>query len=123
MGNVQSSTENILAIAKVCHQAIKAFCEANGDFSQKDWEQAEEWQQKSSLEAVAFRIANPGSGYDVMHISWMDEKIKAGWSYGKIKDSVAKTHPCLVPFEQLPKFQQQKDALFCVIVDALKSRK
>lgn len=31
-----------------------------------------------------------------------------------------KTHPCMVPFEELPEFQQKKDKLFMVIVDVLK---
>jgi hypothetical protein len=36
-----------------------------------------------------------------------------------VKDAELKTHPCLVPFEELPKFQQQKDRLFRAIVKAL----
>lgn len=50
----------------------------------------------------------------------MKEKVDAGWVYGKVKDAEAKTHPCIVKFEDLPEFQQKKDALFCAIVDALK---
>lgn len=50
----------------------------------------------------------------------MKEKIGAGWGYGEVKDANAKTHPCIVPFDQLPEFQRKKDALFCAIVDALK---
>ncbi len=34
-------------IAPVCHQANKAWCEANGDYSQKDWHGAEGWQRES----------------------------------------------------------------------------
>lgn len=52
--------------------------------------------------------------------AWMDDKLKDGWMYGETKDPEAKTHPCLVPFKELPIFQQKKDALFCAIVDALK---
>ena len=107
-------------IAKVCHQANKAFCEANGDDTQKDWIEAEDWQTDSAIKGVAFRINNPNSGHDAQHNSWMQEKIEQGWIYGDTKDSVAKTHPCIVSFNALPKFQQQKDALFCAIVDSLK---
>ena len=32
---------------------------------------------------------------------------------------VAKTHPCMVPFDQLPEWQQKKDKLFLAIVRAL----
>lgn len=39
----------IVLIAIVCHQANKAWCEQNGDTSQKDWFDAEEWQKKDAL--------------------------------------------------------------------------
>lgn len=50
----------------------------------------------------------------------MKEKIEDGWVYGDEKDTEKKTHPCLVPYEELPEFQKKKDALFQAIVDALK---
>lgn len=110
----------LLPIAKVCHQANKAYCEANGDDSQKDWDSAEDWQRDSAIKGVAFRINNPYAGHDAQHNSWMKEKVDAGWVYGEVKDAEAKTHPCIVPFEELPRFQQKKDSLFCAIVDALR---
>lgn len=36
-------TEDVKSIARVCHEANKAFCAANGDHSQKTWEDAEVW--------------------------------------------------------------------------------
>jgi hypothetical protein len=42
-----------------------------------------------------------------------------GWRYGEAKDEGAKTHPCPVPFAELPEDQQRKDALFVAIVQAL----
>lgn len=47
------------SIAKICHQANKAWCEVTGDNSQKDWDEAEEWQRESAIKGVAFKIANP----------------------------------------------------------------
>ena len=110
----------IIGIAKVCHNSNKSFCEINGDYSQKDWIEAEEWQVQSAVKGVHFRINNPTAGHDAQHNSWMEEKVNDGWVYGEVKDATAKTHPCIVAFDLLPKFQQQKDALFCAIVDALK---
>jgi hypothetical protein len=111
---------NIEAIAKVCHEANRAWCEQNGDNSQKPWAEAEQWQRDSAVAGVEFRINIPDSGDDAQHNAWMQDKIGAGWTYGEMKDAEAKTHPCIVPFDQLPEFQQKKDALFCAIVDALK---
>ena len=43
------------------------------------------------------------------HIRWMQEKIANGWVYAPIRDNEKKHHPCLVPYEQLPLAEQQKD--------------
>lgn len=107
-------------IACVCHQANKVWCESEGDESQTDWAFAEQWQRDSAINGVKFRLANPDAGPDAMHNNWSAEKVSQGWVYGDVKDAEKKTHPCLVPFEQLPLFQQKKDKLFSAIVDALK---
>lgn len=113
--------DNITAYAKVCHQANKAWCEVNGDNTQKDWDEAEQWQRDSAIAGVNFKINNPNAGEDAQHNAWMKDKVDSGWVYGEVKDAVAKTHPCIVPFNQLPPFQQLKDKLFCAVVDALNS--
>lgn len=107
-------------IAKVCHQANKAWCEFNGDYTQKEWHECTPELLDSTVRGVRFRLANPTSGADAQHKAWMEDKLANGWVYGEVKNETAKTHPCLVPFEDLPEFQQKKDALFCAIVDALK---
>lgn len=112
--------EYVQAIAKVCHDANKSFCEATGDFSQKSWEEAEQWQRDSALKGVEYRRKNPDAPHSAQHDAWMEDKIKDGWVYGDVKDAEAKTHPCLVAYEHLPLTQQKKDALFQAIVDALK---
>lgn len=112
-------SEKLMQIAKVAHQANKAWCESVGDFSQVDWDQAEEWQKTSAFNGVMFRMAHPGVGPDAMHNNWLKEKEEQGWKFGKVKDAEAKTHPCCVPYGELPEFQQKKDALFSAIVDAL----
>lgn len=110
---------NVEQIAIVCHQANKAWCAVNGDNSQKDWDYAEEWQRQSAIKGVEFKLDNPEAAEDAQHNAWMADKVKDGWVYGEVKDAVAKTHPCIVPFNELPEFQQKKDALFCNIVNAL----
>jgi len=107
-------------IAKTCHEANRIWCQANGDDSQKHWDEADQWQRDSAIKGVQFRINNPDAGHDAQHNSWMKEKVDNGWVYGEVKDAEKKTHPCIVPFDELPEFQRKKDALFCAIVDALK---
>lgn len=108
------------SIAMVCHEANRAWCRVNADPTQKSWEDAEEWQRDSAVSGVLFRLDNPTAEHDAQHNAWMKDKTDNGWKYGEIKDAEAKTHPCILPFDQLPEFQRKKDALFCAIVDALK---
>ena len=109
----------VTSIAKVCHEANRAWCSANGDDTQKSWEEAEAWQRQSAVNGVLFRSTNPSAGIDSQHNAWMADKIKDGWVYGEVKDSNKKTHPCIVPFNDLPNYQQKKDMLFTAIVDSL----
>jgi hypothetical protein len=109
----------VTAIAKVCHSANLAWCVANGDFSQKPWDEADEWQRQSAIAGVSFALANPDAPDSAQHGAWMDDKARDGWRCGVVKDATLKTHPCMVPFEELPPHQQAKDRLFRAIVTAL----
>ena len=106
-------------IAKVCHEVNKAFCEANGDYSQKSWHEAEEWQKQSAIKGVEFALNNISTPAD-QHEAWVKEKTEAGWVYGPMKDSEKKTHPSIVPFDQLSLIEKTKDYLFVAVVNSLK---
>ena len=112
---------DIEAIARICHEVNRGLCEAQDDYSQERWEDAPEWQRDSAYSGVL----SVKAGYDTpseSHYSWMLEKKRDGWKYGMVKDEDAKTHPCLVTFEDLPIEQQLKDHLFVttarVLLDA-----
>lgn len=44
-----------------------------------------------------------------VHEVWAAERIKEGWSYGEVRNDELKTHPCLVPYEQLPESEKEYD--------------
>lgn len=106
-------------IAQVCHEANRAFCRTLGDNSQLPWDEAPEWQRKSAIEGVLFRMKNPGAAPAQMHQSWLDAKLRDGWRFGPVKDPEKKEHPCMLPYRDLPFEQRQKDFLFSAIYDAL----
>ncbi len=104
-------------IAEMCHQVNKAYCEAIGDTSQLDWAHAPNWQQDSAVKGVEAHIESElKMTPEGSHISWMKEKLADGWTYGPIKDSVKKEHPCLIDYRELPTSQRVKDHLFREIV-------
>lgn len=106
-------------VAKVCHDANRSFCQTLGDNSQPPWEEAPEWQKDSARLGVTKHLTHPMTPEE-SHQSWSDQKIADGWVYGPVKDPEAKTHPCLVPYKDLPPEQQTKDYLFGGIVAAFK---
>ncbi len=106
-------------IARVCHEANRAYCQGLGDTSQKPWDEAPQWQKDSAVCGVRFCQANPTAPASANHESWFKQKAENGWTYGPVKDENAKTHPCMVPFGQLPIEQQRKDMLFKAIVGSL----
>ena len=110
---------SIVDIARVCHEANRAYCATIGDPSQIPWGDAPEWQRISAIKGVEFSLANPEAPASASHDSWLEEKRATGWKYGPVKDADAKTHPCFVPYAELPLEQRRKDALFWVIVAAL----
>lgn len=111
-----------IAIAQTCYEANRAWCRANGDYTQQPWHKAPQWMRDSNIAGVMFHDAEPDAGDNASHEAWMKHKIAEGWCYGPVKDEVAKTHPCLMPFDKLPEEQQVKDRLFRFVVHALLSK-
>lgn len=105
-------------IARVCHEANRAIQHITRDpRPSPPWDDAPEWQRASAVDGVG--TALEGANTAEHHQAWCDSKVADGWVHGDVKDADAKTHPCLVPYDQLPAEQQLKDALFLGIVAAL----
>lgn len=110
----------VIMLAKICHEANKAYCQMLGDFSQQPWEAAPEWQQMSAIKGVRMHLQNPDASPSDSHESWLKEKAATGWKYGPEKNPETKEHPCFVPYGELPLDQRKKDYLFKSIVDAFR---
>lgn len=108
--------DQILQVAKTCHEVNKTYCESVGDNSQPNWDEAPEWQKESAINGVKFHLENPDSTPVDSHNNWMKEKVAAGWMYGDIKDPEKKVHPCIREYDSLPIAQKTKDSLFIAVV-------
>jgi hypothetical protein len=87
--------------------------------TQKPWEEAPDWQKESAIAGVTFHLEFPNAGPEVSHENWLKSKVADGWVYGPVKNEEEKTHPCCVPFNELPRWQQGKDFIFVAIVHSL----
>lgn len=104
-------------IAAVCHEANRRLCiELGEDNITNAWMYASPEIKINAAAGVQFRLDNPDVEPSAQHDAWCKDKRDAGWVYGATKSEDAKTHPCLVPFDELPPGQQAKDVLFACIV-------
>lgn len=44
-----------------------------------------------------------------VHEVWAAARLSQGWSYGPHRDDLRKTHPCLVPYDELPESEKEYD--------------
>jgi hypothetical protein len=66
------------------------------------WDQLTDRQRRLSLTVVNFILANPDATSRSVHNAWMGEMLhNEGWVFGG-HDEVAKRHPNLVSYEDLP---------------------
>lgn len=107
----------IEACASAAHEANRAYCLALGDTSQPSWDAAPRWQRDSCIAGVA-GVLN-GNTPRQSHEGWLAHKTRDGWVYGAVKDPERKTHPCMVPYDELPEAQRQKDEIFVIVVHAV----
>ena len=113
-------------IARVAHETNRAYRESLGDFSQELWEDCPQWQRDSVMNGVLAIEKGTVKKPEESHWNWLKEKGEQGWVYGPKKNTDlsvgALTHPCMVPFDELPAEQQMKDYLFFAIVTTLLER-
>jgi DNA-binding transcriptional MerR regulator len=107
-------------IARVIHAANRELQIVQGDpVPSPPWDNAPDYQVRENVASVMEALASPGRTPEQNHQGWYERMIADGWTHGQVKDTEAKTHPDLVPFDQLPEHEQQKDRLFIAIVQAL----
>ena len=57
------------------------------------------------------------SSPEELHGSWMQAYFAMGWVYGEKYNRVEKTHPDLVPYNQLGQLERDKDAVFVALCE------
>lgn len=108
------------ALAEVCHEVNRAYCsQALGDLTQVPWAEAPDWQKESCKKGV-FALITSDLTPEQQHGLWMNEKLRTGWRFGEAKDAEQKTHPAMLPYDQLPQDQKVKDYLFAAVVNTIK---
>lgn len=105
-------------IARIAHEANRGYCLSTGDTSVLPWDEAGDEQRASILAGVKLHTEKPEATPEQSHEQWMADKLAAGWKHGEKKDAKKKTHPCLLPYAELPAEQKAKDWIFRAVVHA-----
>lgn len=108
-------------IAKACHEINRTYCAVLDDHSHKSWEESSLEVCNSAISGVMFALMNPDVTAEDQHAQWSKFKFDNGWVLGPVKCPVAKTHPSLVPYEQLPLKERVKDHLFRATVRQIRT--
>lgn len=108
---------DIAVIAEACHEANRVLQRSNNErFVSPRWTYAPEHQKSSAISGV--RAALEGKSPEELHEAWCAVKHAEGWIYGEEKNETTRTHPCLVPYSELPRQERLKDHVFHNIVAA-----
>lgn len=109
-------SDNIVLAARVAHEVNRVLRKYydNPEEDSPTWIDAPESQRASVIDGVKGILA--GNTPEESHENWLEFKRNDGWVYGPVKDEAAKTHPCFVPYSELPPEQQLKDHVFAAVV-------
>lgn len=101
-------------LSVACHQALFAFTTARGNPC-PTWEELIPAEQSAMRHAIRFweelevELYSFDKLCEIAHVAWMRHKQREGWVWGLSVDPMLKTHPGLVPYDQVPPEYQDED--------------
>jgi len=105
--------------ARFVYEAARLQAQAvNAPIVPEPWEARDEKFRANMIEVVGRQCGPMRSGSPAeMHGGWVQAYIDMGWTYGEVRDVEKKTHPDMVPFDQLEQREQDKDAVFLALCE------
>ena len=83
-----------------------------------EWSEREEAFRAQFLKVIERQCGeNRSKSPEELHGSWMQAYYGMGWVYGEEYDREKKVHPDLVPYADLGKLEQDKDAVFAALCE------
>lgn len=107
---LEPTPEALELCARIAHVVVRALNDSRGeptlDFGLV---------KAGLIHAIQDIVENPELTGEDMHRRWLEDKEAKGWVFGAQKDPVAKTHPCIRPYSELPPEQRVKDDIVLVV--------
>lgn len=107
-------------IAIVAVSVIGSFRTSIGDESAiSEFDLLTQPQKENLLEGIDMLVADSDAGPDARHAALVAKLAEDGWVYGDALDEASKTHPLLLPFEELPEAERVKEYLLHAVVRSM----
>ncbi len=105
--------------AKFVYEAARMAAQAaNAPIVPDTWDERETVFQHQFLRIIERQCGEQRSySPEELHGSWMQAYFDMGWVYGWPYDRENKMHPDLVPYAELGKLEQDKDAVFIALCE------
>jgi hypothetical protein len=106
--------DRILALSVACHQALYASTTTRGEPCFV-WEELLPAEQSAMRHAIRFWEELDVNVYafdklcEIAHVAWMHHKQRGGWTWGPSMEPFLKTHPGIVPYDQVPEKYKDQD--------------
>lgn len=104
-----ATLEGVCRIGWAAHTAWEWYI---GEIANPEWIYLDPEKQREVADSVLWLKDHPTSSVAAQHDAWRAIKAAKGWQFGEDKDARAKTHPNMVPFDELPFSQQMKAKLW-----------
>jgi len=91
---------------------------ANAPIVPEPWDERDEDFKSRFLKVIGEQCSEDRTkSPEESHEKWMETYKKMGWKYGEKRDPEAKTHPDMVPYDELPQKEKDKDEIFFALCD------
>lgn len=110
--------EKIVRCARAAHNTMVTYCRMSGDYSIKEWDDADDWQRTDTIAMVKSTLRGAHSPAEE-HGRWFKTKVDKGYVYGVVKNDNPEKGPLtnqnMLPYRDLPVYQRMKDNLLIVV--------
>lgn len=104
--------------ARAAHNVMVTYCKMHGDHTILEWDDAEDWQRRSTVDMVRSVLAGNYSPR-AEHERWLRDKVRRGYVWGPRKNDDPEagplTNPNVMEYDEIPFVQRMKNHLLIVV--------
>lgn len=91
---------------------------ANAPIIPESWSDRDEAFRSQFLKVITQQCGpDRKNSPEELHHDWVMAYTAMGWVFGEVRDPVAKTHPDMVPYDDLGQLEQDKDSVFVALCE------